>query len=138
MPFQWVTKDAWLIMAARGLRNFALGSIAIFMVIYLKELGFSLFQIGAFLSAGVAGSGIHTFRVGLVSDRLGRRWVLVGSTLLAGFAGLSLMFFNDFLMLAIFAVLGGGRRIRWASIRRSRSAVGAGQPGRCSAAGKAY
>jgi MFS family permease len=107
MPFQWVTKDAWLIMAARGLRNFALGSIAIFMVIYLKELGFSLFQIGAFLSAGVAGSGIQTFIVGLVSDRLGRRWVLVGSTLLAGFAGLSLMFFNDFLMLAIFAVLGG-------------------------------
>jgi MFS family permease len=107
MPFQWVTKDAWLIMAARGLRNFALGSIAIFMVIYLKELGFSLFQVGAFLSAGVAGSGIQTFMVGLVSDRLGRRWILVGSTLLAGFAGLSLMFFNDFLMLAIFAVLGG-------------------------------
>ena len=44
-----------MIILARGVRTFAQGFVAVLLALYLTELGFSLVQIGAFLSVGVLG-----------------------------------------------------------------------------------
>ena len=52
---KWLNRDAKVIILARGVRTFALGFVAVLLALYLTELGFSLVQIGVFLSFGVVG-----------------------------------------------------------------------------------
>jgi hypothetical protein len=87
-------------------RTFAQSYVAILLALYLDQLGFSLFQIGAFLSVGVAGAAFFAFLVGLMAERLGRRRLLVAFTLTSAAAGVALFFINDFLPLVLFAFLG--------------------------------
>ncbi|MFQ6030226.1 MAG: MFS transporter [Dehalococcoidia bacterium] len=103
---QWVSRDARLIILARGIRTFAQSFIAVLLALYLKELGFSLFQIGAFLSVGVAGVAFFAFVVGLIAQRVGRRRLLVTFSLTSAAAGLALFFMDHFLVLAVIAFLG--------------------------------
>jgi len=72
----------------------------------LDKLGFSLTQIGAFLSAGVAGSAFFAFLVSLVAEKVGRRRLLVTLTLMSAAAGLALIFIDNFLPLLFVAFLG--------------------------------
>jgi len=76
------------------------------LAIYLEKLGFSLIQIGAFLSAGVAGSAVFTFIVSLIAERVGRRRLLIVFTLMSAGAGLALVFIDDFLPLMFIAFIG--------------------------------
>jgi len=66
-----------------------------------------MFQIGIFLSAGVAGSTFLTFLVSLISEKIGRRRLLVTLTLITAGAGLALVFVDDFLPLIFFSFIGG-------------------------------
>ena len=61
LQLRWVSRDAKLIILARGVCTFARSSIAVLLALYLDKLGFSLVQIGAFLSAGIAGSAFFAF-----------------------------------------------------------------------------
>ena len=72
-PLSWISRDARLIIAARGIRTFAQSSVGVIMALYLNELGFSILQIGVFLSVGVAGVAFFAFIVGLVAGRVERR-----------------------------------------------------------------
>jgi MFS family permease len=97
-----VSHDAWLIMVSRGVRTFSQSYLAVLFALYLDLLGFSLVQIGGFLSAGVAGAAFFAFVAGLVAQKLGRRRLLVGFTLMSAVAGLGLYFINaPFPMLAL-------------------------------------
>ncbi|MFC1897366.1 MFS transporter [Chloroflexota bacterium] len=95
-----------MIILTRGVCTFARSSIAVLLALYLANLGFSLIEIGAFLSAGVAGSAFFAFLVSLISERVGRRRLLVVFTLMSAAAGLALVFIADFLPLLSFAFLG--------------------------------
>ena len=106
MPLQWVNRDGKLIIFARALCTCARGSIAVLIALYLDKLGFSLIQIGAFLSAGVAGAAVFSLMVALISERVGRRNFIFFYTLIAALAGLAFIFFQDFLPLMIFAFIG--------------------------------
>jgi len=98
----------------------ARSSIAILLALYLDKLGLSLVQIGAFLSAGVAGSAFFAFLVSLIAEKVGRRRLLITFTLMSAGSGLALIFVNDFLPLIFFAFLG--------SIPGAAGATGAIQP----------
>ena len=102
----WVNRDGKLIIVTRGVCTFAYSSIAVLLALYLDKLGFSLLQIGFFLSAGVAGSAFFAFLVSLISEKAGRRRLLVTFTLMSAVAGLALVFFDDFLPLVFVAFLG--------------------------------
>ena len=104
--FHWINQDGKLIIVSRGLCTFAQSTIAILLAIYLAKLGFSLVQIGAFLSAGVAGSAFFTFIISLIAERVGRRRLLIIFTLMSAGAGLALVFIDDFLPLMFFAFIG--------------------------------
>ena len=106
LPLRWVSRDGKLIILTRGIRTFAQSSIAVLLALYLAKLGFSLIQIGAFLSAGVAGAAFFAFLVSLIAEKVGRRRLLVTFTLMSAAAGLGLVFINDFLPLIFFAFLG--------------------------------
>ena len=106
-PWAWVSRDAWLIIVARALRTFGQSSLTVLLAIYLKDLlGLSLFQVGLFISAGLAGSAFFASLIVFIGDTLGRRRLLTGFTLLAGLASLALALTDQFLLLALVAFIG--------------------------------
>lgn len=106
LPLQWMNRDGKLLICSMGIRSFAQGSASIILALYLDKLGYSLVEIGAFLSAGIAGSAIFTIIVSLISETVGRRRLMVFFALLMGAAGLGMVFFNNFISLMIIAFLG--------------------------------
>lgn len=102
----WMNRDARLITLARGIRTFSQSFIAVIIAIYLAELGFNLVQIGAVLTVGVAGVSFFALVVGLISERVGRRRLLVAFSLLAAAAGVGMYFAEAFIPLLVIAFLG--------------------------------
>jgi len=76
------------------------------LAFYLEGLGFSLLQIGVFLSVGVAGSAVSAFVVSLIAEKAGRRRLLVVFTLVSAASGLALVFVDDVVPLMLVAFLG--------------------------------
>ena len=80
--------------AATGLANAAFWGMA---PVYVQELGYGSAAIAAFMSTAIIGAGLFQFPTGSLSDKVDRRLVIVGSSLLgagasallASFAGLS-------------------------------------------------
>ena len=107
LSLHWINRDGKLIIITRGVCTFARSSIAVLLAIYLAKLGLSMVQVGAFLSAGVAGSTFLAFLVSLISEKIGRRRLLVTFTLIMAGAGLALVFVDDFLLLVFFSFIGG-------------------------------
>jgi len=106
LSFRWVNRDGKLIILARGINTFARSSIAVMLALYLEKLGFSLIEIGVFLSVGVAGSAFFAFLVSFIAEKVGRRRLLVTLTLMSAGAGLGIAFITDFLPLLFLAFLG--------------------------------
>lgn len=102
----WISRDAGLIIAARGLRTFSQSYVAILIFFYLKELGFGIVHVGLFLSVGVAGVAFFAFFVGLVSGKIGRRRLMVTFTLVSAASAVALIFAGHFWALLILAFIG--------------------------------
>jgi MFS family permease len=77
-----VSPDAARIVAARGLRAFGDGFVALLLPIYLFELGFSAFAIGAVVASTLIGTALLTIWVGLVANRYSRKRLLIAAALL--------------------------------------------------------
>ena len=106
VPLGWLSRDARLIILARGLRAFGQGTVSVLLAIYLDLLGFSLIQIGLFISAGLAGAAFYSFLIVFLGDALGRRRLLVAFALLPATAALVLTATDSFPLLAAVALLG--------------------------------
>ena len=83
----WINRDGKLIILSLGIRTLAQSAASLILAVYLDKLGYSLVQIGAFLSAGVAGSATLTFIVSLIAERVGRRRLMVLFAAVTGIAG---------------------------------------------------
>ena len=103
----WISRDARLMIAAHSARAFSRDLITVFLAIYLDGLGFSLVQIGAFLSAGLAGSALYSILVAFIAEVVGRRRLLVLLTMLRGVVGIALVLSDNFLLLTVLGFLGG-------------------------------
>jgi MFS family permease len=80
----WLSPDGRKLLAARGLRSFAYGYLAVVLGIYLDRLGLGPAEIGLVLTAAIAGSALMTVLWSLVADRVGRRrTVAIMATLMA-------------------------------------------------------
>ena len=120
--FDWMTRDAWLIVYARGLRSLAQGSLSVIMAIYLYLLGFSTMQIGLFLSAGIGGAAAYSLAIVFFGDTLGRRRLLIWFTLLPAVTALVLTLTASFSILSLLAFIG------CFSVAGGASASGPAQP----------
>lgn len=102
----WVNRDGKLIVSARGVRTFGQGFIAVMLAIYLDRLGFSVVQIGAVLSAGVAGSAFYAFLVGIAAERVGKRRIMTFFGVLSAVIGVLLFLVDSYVAILVFAFFG--------------------------------
>ncbi|HLE78226.1 MAG TPA: MFS transporter [bacterium] len=102
----WITRDGRLILAARGLRTFAYGFLSVLLGVYLEQAGFAPWQVGAVLTATLAGSAVLTVLFSLYADRIGRRRLLRVSALLMGASGLAFALTNHYPLLILASLTG--------------------------------
>ena len=100
------TADAKRLLSTRALRGFADGAVSVLLPSYLATLGFSSTRIGAIIFGTLFGSAILTLWVGLLSHRLGRRSVFLGTSILMLGTGLGFACITSFLPLFLVAVAG--------------------------------
>ncbi len=102
----WISDDGLKILAARAVRSFAYGMLAVLLGVYLKEQGLTSFEIGAIFSLAIAGGALSTLVASTLADRVGRRTYLVAAGVLMAAAGLAFALADGFAFLAVAAVIG--------------------------------
>jgi MFS family permease len=98
--------DIALLFAARGVRMFGYGLLAVVLVLYLDAIGLSGGQIGLLLALALLGDVVISLWLTTHADRLGRRRVLVVGAMLLLAAGLVFAATPVFVVLLVAATLG--------------------------------
>jgi MFS family permease len=106
LRFGWISRDGKLIIAVRGIRTFAHSAASVLLAIYLDLQGFSLFEIGLFLTIGSSGAAFWALVAGLVGDTLGRRRLLTVMGFLMALMGVVLITSQNLPLLSAAAFLG--------------------------------
>lgn len=96
-------RDAQLLMASRGIRAFAFSYLNVIFAIYLDQLGYKPVAIGIVYSAAYLSGAMLTALWGLLSDRYGRRKILMLLALLTIISNAIFVFFSSlfFILLAV-------------------------------------
>jgi len=92
--------------AARALRDFGDGFIAVLLPVYLLALGFEPFQVGIIATAALMGSAVLTLGVGLAGSRFDLRQLLLAAAVLMTATGLAYALVHDYAVLLIVAFAG--------------------------------
>jgi MFS family permease len=100
------TRDAGRLIFARALRGLGDGFTSVYLSAYLNLLGFSALQIGAIVTAMLVGSAVLTLIVGILSHRIGLRYVLFIAGLLMAVSGAAFASTNSFWLLFFIAFVG--------------------------------
>jgi MFS family permease len=103
---QSATNDAKLLLATRALRGLADGAVSVLLPSYLTAIGFNPLRVGAIVFGTLLGSAALTLWVGLATDRLGRRRVLLAACALMLATGVGFVTAESFWPLFIVAVVG--------------------------------
>jgi MFS family permease len=98
--------DARALFAMRTVRMFGYGFLAVVLVLYLAALGLDPVAIGAILTLTLIGDTVISLWLTTHADRLGRRRVLIISSLLVVIAGVAFVV-TDWLPLLILAGIVG-------------------------------
>ena len=105
MP-QGASADAIRILAARGVRAFGDGFVALLLPIYLFDLGFSALAIGAIVCGTLVGTALLTLWVGLIANRHSLRRLLLAASLLMAVTGAGFAATTAFWPLLVIAFVG--------------------------------
>jgi MFS family permease len=100
------TADGKLLLATRALRGLADGAVSVLLPGYLTAIGFSPIRVGAIVFGTLLGSAALTLWVGLATDRLGRRRVLLAACILMMATGAGFALTSSFWPLFVVAVVG--------------------------------
>src|SRR5215831_1765766 len=98
--------DAVRVLAARGVRAFGDGFVALLLPIYLVELGFSPLAIGAIITSTLMGTALLTLWVGWIANRHSRRLLLLAAALLMAATGAGFALITNFWPLLLIAFVG--------------------------------
>ena len=94
------------LLAAKALRAFGDGYVALLLPVYLLDLGFSPLQVGLIATTTLLGSGLLTLVVGLHAHRYHYRTLLLAATVLMAGTGFGFAFISDFWPLLLVALVG--------------------------------
>jgi MFS family permease len=97
---------AGLVLAARGLRAFADGFVAVLLPAYLLALGHGQLEVGLLSTATLFGSAIATLAVGRWGHRFALRRLLLAAAVLMAATGLGFAAMTSLWPLAIVAFMG--------------------------------
>ena len=86
------SSDARRILAARGLRAFGDGFVALLLPIYLVDLGFSSLAVGTIVASTLIGTALLTLWIGWVANQHSRRDLLLAAAVLMVGTGLGFAF----------------------------------------------
>src|SRR5216684_2555982 len=103
---QGASSDAIRILAARGVRALGDGFVALLLPIWLIELGFSAFAIGAIVTSTLIGTAVLTLWVGMIANRHSRRRLLLAAALLMMATGVGFALTTAFWPLLVIAFVG--------------------------------
>jgi MFS family permease len=109
--FRDLHPDAKLLMVSRGIRSFAFSYLGVIFAIYLNRLGYSTVTIGIIFSVAYLSGALLTAVWGYLSDRFGRRRILMLLAVLTIVSNAIYVFFSSlpFILLAvIIANVGSG------------------------------
>jgi Na+/melibiose symporter-like transporter len=96
-------RDAKLLMASRGIRSFAFSYLNVVFAIYLDQLGYTTVMIGIIFSVAYLAGALLTAVWGYLSDRYGRRKILMLLAVLTIISNGIYIFFSGlvFILLAV-------------------------------------
>src|SRR5437660_3101189 len=94
------------ILAARALRSFADGFIAVVLPAYLLALGLGQLEVGVISTSTLLGSALATLAIGRWGNRFSIRRLLLGAALLMAVTGLGFAGFTSFWPLLVVAFVG--------------------------------
>jgi MFS family permease len=94
------------ILAARALRSFADGFIAVVLPAYLLALGLGQLEVGFISTATLAGSALATLAIGRWGNRFSIRRLLIGAAILMAATGLGFAGLSSFWPLLVVAFIG--------------------------------
>src|SRR6516165_10117586 len=100
------SRDAVCVLAARGIRAFGDGYVALLLPIYLVELGYSPLAIGAIVTSTLIGTALLTLWVGWIDNRHSRRLLLIAAAVLMAATGAGFAVITNFWPLLIIAFVG--------------------------------
>jgi len=109
--FRELHHDAKLLMASRGIRAFAFSYLNVVFAIYLDRLGYSTVTVGVIFSVAYISSALLTAVWGYLSDRIGRRKILMLLALLTIVSNVILIYFTSLVFIlaaVIIANVGAG------------------------------
>src|SRR5262245_33984182 len=98
--------EARLLLAARGLRAFGDGFVALLLPYYLILLGLDALEVGVIVTVTLLGAGTMTLAAGLIAHRFRSRTLLVAASLLLVAAGIAMASVSEFWPLLVIAALG--------------------------------
>lgn len=76
-PEGWLNADGKLIMLEKCVRTVPYGFLGVLYGVYLSQLGFNDFSVGAVLTVTVLTSALYTFAISFIADRFGRKRTLI-------------------------------------------------------------
>jgi MFS family permease len=109
--FENLQRDVVVLMASRGIRAFAFSYLGVVFAIYLSQLGYSTVTIGLVLSTASASGAVLTALWGILSDRFGRKKILMLLAALTIVSNLIYIFFSHLVFIlsaVIIANVGAG------------------------------
>jgi MFS family permease len=101
-----VSPDGRLILAARAVRTFAYGFQSVLLGLYMSQVGFAPWQVGAVLTATLLGSAALTALFSATADRYGRRRMLRLSALFMACSGAAFAFSTSYPLLILASLTG--------------------------------
>jgi MFS family permease len=101
--FKELHRDVAVLMASRGVRAFAFSYLSVIFAIYLSQLGYSTVTVGLVISTAYASGAVLTALWGYLSDRFGRKNILILLAALTIVSNLIYLFFDHlfFILLAV-------------------------------------
>ncbi|MGH2449188.1 MAG: MFS transporter [Chloroflexota bacterium] len=102
----WLPRDVSLIIAARASMSAGRALAAVVTPIYLLSIGFDATLLGVLVALTAVASAVMSAGVGLLSDRLGRRFFLIAIPLLTALGAFGFIFTRLYPLLFLFAALG--------------------------------
>ena len=94
------------LLAAKALRGFADGYVALLLPAWLLERGFTPLEVGIIATTTLAGSGLATLGVGWIAHRYHYRALLLAASILMAATGLGFAAVTDYAPLLLVAFVG--------------------------------
>ena len=98
-------RDAIILMTSRDVRAFAFSYLGVIFTIYLSQLGYSTITVGLVVTTAYASAAVLTAVWGYLSDRYGRKNILMLLAVLTIVSNLIYMFFSDLIFIIAAVVI---------------------------------